>query len=257
MLHTEFPSCHTENVLLVLQRLLLWARPGGAIVSSHFCQSIKPTLLLQPFLNTLEFCEGPAKTPKLQRKQQGDAFSEITPKEELIWSWRYEILILALLKSQLCSRDILGEILLFLCSSFPTYTTGTRMLTSIKHFHAKVAKMWALSDRQKDKKPCNTGSGSWTTLLIIWLPTMGSTWCFKKKMQEVWWQTAGKNLLMEGYGIKLWRFISLKKILIQRQQQMAFPPFKIPVILLVTWWLQSYCMFCFVLFCSAVQLHFV
>ena len=65
MLHTEFLSFHVENVLLVLQRLLLWARQAGAIVSSNFCQSTKPTVLLQSFLNTLDFCEGPAKTPEL------------------------------------------------------------------------------------------------------------------------------------------------------------------------------------------------
>lgn len=84
MLHTKFLSFYVENVLLVLQRLLLWARQAGAIASSNFCQSIKPTVLLQSFLNALDFCEGPAKTPELQRKQQGDEFSEINPKEELI-----------------------------------------------------------------------------------------------------------------------------------------------------------------------------
>lgn len=62
MLHTEFPSFHVENVLLVLQRLLLSARQAGAIVSSNFRQTITLTVLLQSFLNTLDFCEGPAKT---------------------------------------------------------------------------------------------------------------------------------------------------------------------------------------------------
>lgn len=62
MLHTQFPSFHVENVLLVLQRLLLSARRAGAIVSSNFCQTITLTVLLHSFLNTLDFCEGPAKT---------------------------------------------------------------------------------------------------------------------------------------------------------------------------------------------------
>lgn len=80
MLRTGFLSFHVENVLLILQRLLLWARQAGAIVSSHFCQSIKLTVLLQSFLNTSNFCEGTAKTPKLQKKTEGSCVFRDNPK---------------------------------------------------------------------------------------------------------------------------------------------------------------------------------
>lgn len=93
----------------------------------------------------------------MSKKTIGRCVLEITPKEDLIRSRRYEILILTLLESQLCSWDILGEILPLLCFCLPACTLGTRILTSAKCLHAKTAEVWILSGEQKDKSPVILG----------------------------------------------------------------------------------------------------
>lgn len=44
MFHAEFFSSHVENLLMWLQRFLLWARQAGAIDSSDFYKNVKLTV---------------------------------------------------------------------------------------------------------------------------------------------------------------------------------------------------------------------
>lgn len=78
MFHAEFFSSHVENVLMWLQRFLLWARQAGAIESSDFYTNVKLSVCNHPLTFgtsvkgqlRLPYCEENNKEMSFQRQLQ-------------------------------------------------------------------------------------------------------------------------------------------------------------------------------------------